>query len=317
MRYNLITMKKITHLNFKQDCRNLQLQMNFSVLTNCPVDNKVFLVCNIVEELNLENLLSTCSKRGRKPVVDYVTMLKIVLFCYSERIYSTRDIEKFCKFDLRAKYILNGQHYPDHSTIDRFIIKLSDYAPNILNQFVKILIETSHIDMESIYIDGTKIESFANKYTFVWRKSVEKNMARLIENVKKENNIDSSSSIEDIVSILKFYLREETYKAEKSHIEFVHGKGKRKTDIQRKIEYFEEKINKINEYLKHLKLMGERNSYSKTDNDATFMRMKEDHMLNGQLKPGYNIQYASTGTFIVGVLGSQKSNDLHTLIPPA
>lgn len=61
--------------------------------------------------------------------------------------------------------------------------------------------------------------------------------------------------------------------------------------------------------------MGDRNSYSKTDHDATFMRMKEDHMLNGQLKPAHNIQFASSGAFIVGVMGSQKGNDLHTLKP--
>ena len=284
-------------------------------MTNIPVDNKVILVCNIVEELDLENLLSTCSKRGRKPVVDLLTMLKIVLFCYSERIYSTRDIEKFCKFDLRARYILNGQHYPDHSTIDRFILKLNDFAPDILNQFVDMLIETDHINMESIYIDGTKIESFANKYTFVWRKSVEKNLEKLLVKVKIENNISPSCSLEDVVAILRIHLKDAKRMADENSVEFVRGKGRRKTELQKKIEYYEGKINKINEYLKHLEIMDERNSYSKTDHDATFMRMKEDHMLNGQLKPGYNIQYASTGTFIVGVYGSQKANDLNTLIP--
>ena len=203
-------------------------------------DGKVRLVCNIVERMNLSTVLSAYSSKGRKPVLDPITFLKVILFSYSEGIFHSRKNEAFCKYDLRGHFIIGGRKAPDHSTICRFEQMPADHSQDLLTEFVHLLQEDGHVDLKTLYIDGTKIESYANRYNFVWRKSVEKNQK---------------------------------------------------------------------------KLMGSRNSDSKTNHDTTFIRMKADHMLNGQLKPAYNIQLASSGAFIVGVMGSQKPNDLHTLKP--
>ena len=98
-------------------------------------------------------------------------------------------------------------------------------------------------------------------------------------------------------------------------INFVFGKGKHKTSLQRLYERAEELVDKRKEYEAHLAIMGERNSYSKTDPNATFMRMKEDHMRNGQLKPGYNVQLAIHSEYIMGVGVFPNPNDTNTLIP--
>ena len=293
----------------------MQLRMNFNVDTFIPEDSKVRLVCNIIEEMNLEPILSTCRNRGRKPVVDPVTMLKILLFCYSEGIYTTRKIEDFCIYDTRAHYLLQGQKAPDHSSINRFRNSIVDHTTELLTQFVELLLEEGHVDLKSIYIDGTKIESLAGRYTFVWRKCVEKNQAKLAERLIQELELPPKSSIHDVIQAVQDKFYQISNACKKEHIIFVSGSGKRKNPLQRDYEKYKQDIDRFTAYQKHLRILGVRNSYSKTDPEATFMRMKEDHMLNGQLKPAYNIQFASNGAFIVSVMGSQKSNDLHTLIP--
>lgn len=313
MSYNKF-MKNLTHVNFTRNKHAFQLRMNFDVDTLIPEDSKVRLVCNIVEEMNLEPLLSTQKKKDRKPK-DLISMLKILLFCYSERIVSTRDIEDFCTYDTRAHFILQDVAAPDHSTISRFIQRIDGYATELLTQFVEMLIEEGHVNLDSIYIDGTKIESVAGRYTFVWRKTVEKNQQKLMERMIKELKLPEKTSRQKVIEAVQSEFNRIISDCKRNHVVFVHGRGKRKNQLQRDFEHYHEVLHRFEAYQEHLTILGARNSYSKTDHEATFMRMKDDHMRNGQLKPAYNIQFASNGAFIVGVMGSQKSNDLHTLIP--
>lgn len=305
----------LTHIDFTKKGHTMQLKMKFDVATNIPMDSKVRLVCNIIEEMNLSSILRTYSVKGRKPVVDPVTMLKILLFCYSEGIYSCRKIEDFCTYDTRAHFLLDGSKSPDHSTINRFRKVLENYTCDLLTQFVELLVQEGHVNLKNIYIDGTKIESAAGRYTFVWRKSVEKYQKKLKEQLIKELDLPEGSSLEYVTECANKAFNNIRNTCKSNNIVFVYGIGKRKTEYQRNYENMKEKLDKLQKYEEHLTIMGDRNSYSKTDHDATFMRMKEDHMLNGQLKPAYNIQLASSGAFIVGVMGSQKGNDLHTLKP--
>lgn len=315
MGYNYLMTNKTTHDYFNPKSHFLQLSMNFDVGTIIPEDSKVKLVCKIIERMDLSALSCTGPKKGRKPAVDLVDFIKIILFCYSEGKFSNRKIEDFCLYDIRGRYLLSGRKAPDHSTISRFQDTLKDHMEYLLTQFVKILIEDKHVDLKSLYIDGTKIEAVANRYTFVWRKSVEKHQNRLKERIIQELDMSDESTLEDVISRVKTELNLIRNLCRKLKIEFVYGSGHRKSQEQRKYEYYSDIKGKFENYKQHLEAMGIRNNYSKTDQDATFMRMKDDHMRNGQLKPAYNIQMASSGAFIVGVMGSQQSNDLHTLKP--
>ena len=96
---------------------------------------------------------------------------------------------------------------------------------------------------------------------------------------------------------------------------FVYGSGKRKTPLQKSVEQAERYLQRMKDYVYRLHVCGERNSYSKTDHDATFMRMKEDAMLNGQLKPAYNLQHAVDAGYITWVSISAYTTDTRTLIP--
>ena len=98
-------------------------------------------------------------------------------------------------------------------------------------------------------------------------------------------------------------------------IVFVHGIGRRKTQLQKSLEQLDQYLEKLKEYTKKLYTLGDRNSYSKTDPDATFMRMKEDAMRNGQLKPAYNIQHGVDSEYITWIDISPRPTDTCTLIP--
>lgn len=307
--------KNLTYINFTQSGHTLQLKMQFDVDTIIPKDSKVRLVCKIVEEMNLDSILSTYSVKGRKPAVDPIIFLKVLLFCYSEGIYSSRKIQDFCTYDTRAHYLLQGTKAPDHTTINRFRNLVASSSTDLLKQFIEMLIKEGHVDLKNLYIDGTKIEAVSNRYTFVWKKTVENYQKKLATQIAKALQLPENSSLEFIVESAKRQFKHTRNLCRDHHIVFVYGSGKRKQPLQREYEYYQHAVDTFDKYNTHLRIMGDRNSYSKTDYDATFMRMKEDHMMNGQLKPAYNIQLASSGGFIIGVMGSQKSNDMHTMKP--
>ena len=213
-------------------------------------------------------------------------MLEIIIYCYSEGIFTSREIEKSCKYDLRIRYLLDGSKAPDHSTINRFRQKILELTPDILNQMVQILIEENQIDLSIIYIDGTKIEAYANRYSFVWRGSIEKWQEKLTERIKEELGLSKSLIPDQVIQAVTTIFNQLRKYCKEEKIKFVYGKWKRKTKEQRDYELLKDWKEKLESYRKHLEIMGDyRNSYSKTDHDATFMRMKEDHMKDGQLKP--------------------------------
>ena len=170
-------------------------------------------------------------------------------------------------------------------------------SKRILAEVSNILFDLGEISGETIFIDGTKIEANANKYTFVWKKAVTKNQAKLL--IKLADFVAECEQLYDIKivygNVIKIKhlkrLRKKLYALKNAgNITFVHGIGKRKTPLQKSIETLEEALSKLKEYTQKIHICGERNSYSKTDSDATFMRMKEDAMGNGQLKPAFNLQ---------------------------
>ena len=160
------------------------------------------------------------------------------------------------------------------------------------------------VDHKSVFIDGTKLESRAGRYTFAWRGTVEKNLEKVKQAVLEETGNTKLEQLEEY--LLKA----------KENIVFVYGKGKRKTDGQRQWEQLDALRQRWTQYEQQLNIMGEgRNSYAKTDTDATFMRMKEDHMRNGQLKPAYNVQIAVNSEYITGIETFSNRTDVGTFIP--
>lgn len=299
-----------------------QLKLPLNIDYMIPVNDSVRLLSQFVEEMDLTDLYSTYS-RVRENQVSPRKMLKIMIYAYMNKFYSSRDIENACRRDINFMFLLEGASAPDHATFARFrSIHFAPCAERILAEVTNFLYKIGEISGEAIFIDGTKIEAYANKYTFVWKKAVTKNMAKLL--IKIADLVKECEELYDIKLIYRNEvkikhvksLRKKLYALKKSEgIEFVHGCGKRKTPLQRSIEDLEEYLAKLKEYTKKVYTCGNRNSYSKTDVDATFMRMKEDAMKNGQLKPAYNLQHGVDSEYITWLTVGPQPTDTTTLIP--
>ncbi len=299
-----------------------QLRLPLELECKIPADDPVRLVDTFVEEMDLSDLYKTY-KRIRKNQATPAQMLKIILYAAMNRQFSSRSIETLCQRDINFMFLLEGKPAPDHATIARFIsVHLASCPHKIMAEMDKLLYSLGEISARNIFIDGTKIESAANKYTFVWKKAVTKNLSRLMEKVlslvaETEEAYGLHSAYNNRVSLRTLKrMRKKLYRIKnENNIIFVHGIGKRKTPLQKTIEQTEQYIEKLQEYISKLHKCGNRNSYSKTDEDATFMRMKEDAMLNGQLKPAYNLQHGVDSEYIVWAELYPNPTDTNTLIP--
>ena len=279
-----------------------------------PEGDFVFTVAEICESLDYTELFNTYLRNWRK--VNPITLFEILVFGYMEHLYSGRDIAKACRTDIRFMWLLQGEPPPSHATISRFQDeRLSEVMEGLFYQFVEKLYKMGEIQFKTLFVDGTKIEAYANKYTFVWKGAVEKHLAKLEKKMALLAGVltERYGLSEDITPAVcyEFLIRH----AQWLGITFKSGKGKHKTQLQRDIEVLGGYLAKKEEYLSHLGKIGNRSNYSKTDTDATFMHMKEDYMMNGQLKPGYNIQIGVESEYIVGVAAFSDRNDVNTLIP--
>ena len=283
-----------------------------------PEDDMVRFFVREYENLDYSNLYAAYTGSHNyygpgRPPTDPKLLFMICAFAYSKDIYSSRMIEEACQKRIDFMWLLDGKPAPDHSTIADFRTgPCKEAIEDLFYQYVRYLDSIGATDHKVGIFDGTKIESFANRYTFVWRKTVEKNLAKLTEKAKAVFN-RLGIQIDVTKDKLKSVIGSKREKMVELGIKPVYGKGRRKSQIQRDNEELSGIFEKWQEYEGHLRIMGpDRNSYSKTDPDATFHRMKDDHMRNGQLKPAYNIQVCVNSEFITGIGVYADRNDVTT-----
>ncbi len=279
-----------------------------------PDNHPVRLVNKVVDELDLSSIFSNYKGGGTSSFHPRM-MVKVLFYSYLSNVYSCRKIEKALQENIYFMW-LSGNSTPDFRTINDFRGKrLKTQIHGLFAEVVKLLQELNLVSLDMQYIDGTKIESAANRYTFVWRKSTEKHKAKLEEKIKtvlqeidshiktdaKENTSELPQNID--TALLKEKLSELNTKLKQSP----------KT-IAKQLETLQnEHLPRLEKYEKQLEILGDRNSYSKTDTDASFMRLKDDHMQNGQLKPAYNAQISSEEQFITHYSIHQTAGDTTTL----
>lgn len=302
-------------LAIKSDNRKQNLLLPPSLDELVPENHMVRVVDAVIDRLDISDILSTY-RGGGNSAFNPKMMLKVLVFAYLSNVYSSRRIEELLKRDIYFMW-LAGMKRPDFRTINYYRGKrLKEGFDTVFTQVVRLLHEEGFVSLKVQYIDGTKIESVANKYTFVWRGSVEKYDARL--KAKTEallRQIEQNHAIEDKENPVPEELTaEEVTKRVERIKEKVDADnlGKEERKALKQIET--DSVPRMNRYREQLETMGSRNSYSKTDPDATFMRMKEDAMLNGQLKPGYNVQISTENQFITNFGIYQRPTDTLTMI---
>ena len=308
--YNLTAMK---NQNTKKYSTPIQLKMPVDMERIIEISDPVYTFNEVMDHMDLKKYIAEekgC-KAGR-PKYDPIKLLKVILFAFMENGYcSVRMIRKLCTTDIRFLWLLDEDPAPSHMTISNFINHcLKQNLEDIFLDINRYIFAQEEVDLEHVYLDGTKLEANAHNYSWVWKKS----SIHSRNNVFTKLNILLTEINETILAAYrtKFELRQE-YAIEyveyilETYLEvtglrtenFVHGSGKRKSLEQKQYEKVAECLKKLKKYSEHIRTCGDkRNSFSKTDHDATFFRMKKDYMGNDQLLPGYNLQLAICDEYI-------------------
>ena len=344
----------------------LKIHFNFYDI-GIPSDDPVYTLKKVLEDLDYTGLLDRYSSKGRKGY-NPIMMFAVLVYANMRGVRAVDRIVDLCERDICFIWLTKGEK-PQRDAFYDFINKklTEEILEDLHYQFICRLKEEGLITLDALFIDGTKIEANANRYTFVWRGSINYHLAGLLDSIdalytryntliesngyKEKYKLDEAKmfileGMDKVREVIKKNRERKLTKHKKlpnntriqigncsplellklqknlkliadgEQICFVHGKGQRKPEIQKIYEELESCGNRLMKYKEHFEIMGpDRNSYSKTDLEATFMRMKEDHMMNGQLKPAYNVQIAVENYFIIHALISNDRADYHTLIP--
>lgn len=276
-------------------------------------------------------------KGGGRPSFHPKMMLKIMLYAYSQKIYSSRGIEKMLTENLPMMW-LAALGKPDHRTINLFrSSRLQTMIDELFETMIHELIEQDYIAFENYFLDGTKIEADANKFTFVWKKNAERYLATITEKIREtlshihdvteteekeflteaiQQEKIEISSLNRIVDSIEVEVNDLTERIAQTTGEEKKNLVKKQMSLKKPLKILKTDlvVRKV-KYEEQLAICGDRNSYSKTDKDATFMRTKDDHMKNGQLKPCYNVQMATENQFILFYSIHQRPGDMRCFIP--
>ena len=353
--------RKISLPIFKEYSQGQVVLLPTDLEAQIPPKHLVRVVNASIEKMDLSVLLAQY-KGGGTSSYHPKMLLKVLIYAYTQQLYSSRKIAKALRENIYFMW-LSGNQQPDFRTINRFRSEVvKDVIEDIFASVLELLIEEGYVKLENYFLDGTKMEANANKYSWVWGKStkrykqkLQEKVKRLIDQIEQVNEAENaeygerdleemgtdkpldSQKLEQKIQELNQRLKAQSVKQDKPQAEDAKpealSKSKGQTPQPKKkkrgrrgksnLQKAQEALKKLEEdclprqkkYEGQERNLAGRNSYSKTDIDATFMRMKDDYMKNGQLKPGYNLQMGTEGQFVVGFSVHQRPGDPGCLVP--
>lgn len=310
--------KKRGRVVFKEYSQHQTMLLPPSLDELIDVSHPVRTVSSVIDQLDISVLEREYSGGGASSYHPRM-LLKVLVYGYLSNVYSSRRLEAGCRENIHLMWI-SAMSRPDHNTINRFrSARLKNTIKEIFGKVVLLLVESGHVSLQSVYTDGTRLEANANKYTFVWGRAIKTSRERIQKQLQELWDYSQSVAAEEFKDQTPTSFEKidpEKVKETVRQIEEALRDKPVKKKIKQKLNYAKKHWPaNLKKYEMQEQILGGRNSYSKTDPDATFMRMKEDHMLNGQLKPGYNLQLSTHDQFIVNYSLHPNPTDTATLKP--
>ena len=270
-----------------------------SATTCCEEFEKIDKFMSILEKSGVGKILEKTYKEDKKKNIgrkgfNPFNMFTMIIYCFAKFTGSLREMEDLCRYDLRIIYIME-QQTPDHSIIGKFInTYILPYQYEIFTSITKAIIDEFKLNINDQYLDGTKIEANANKYKFVWKpttfhKKLDIKIKELLLEMGFEITDKSLIKCADLNNFIQEYILRQNIDID----EIPSGKGKRLSKEQKNYKLAYQYLIKLLEYEEKERICGEnRNSYYKTDKDATAMVLKEDYYSRSShdFHAGYNIQ---------------------------
>jgi len=301
-----------------------QLMLPTNLNEMIPEKHLVRVVNEVIDEMDLETLLKQY-KGGGTSSYHPKMMLKVLVYAYTQKEYSSRRIAKALRENINYMW-LSGGNKPNFRTINRFRgVVMKTVIAEVFTEVMEYLLRHGYVQMENYFIDGTKIEANANRYSFVWRKSTEKykqkleeKVRELLEEVERVNAAEEEQYGEKDLEELgeEAEIDSEGLKELAKRLSEKLKEKPEDKQIKKAVKKLERDfIPRMEKYERYEDSFEGRNSFSKTDEDATFMCMKEDHMRNRKLKPGYNVQIGTEHQFVLAYSIHQRPGDGPCLIP--
>lgn len=314
--------KRHNEVTFKPYVQNQVWLLPPSLGELIPEEHVVRLVNDATDGMDIEPTLNTYQGGGSSSHHPRM-MLKALVYGYVDKRYSSRDIERAVRENICFMWLC-GMQQPDHNTLNRFRnSQLKQTVKDVFTQVLAMLVEQGYVRLEEYYVDGTKMESVAGRYTCVFAKNTERykgalldKIARIIEEIEAANEAAEAAEAQAQAPIKPAVanseaLRETIAGLNKKLREHLGGNKKLAGQLEK---LTTEHLPKLQEYEQQQATLAGRGSYSKTDPGATFMRTKDDHLGNGQLKPCYNIQAGTEEQFIINCTVHQTPNDMASFI---
>lgn len=287
-------------------CMQHQMMLLPPDLSDLIPDNSMArLVDSLVDGMD-RTLLTSLYPGGGASAYDPAMMLKVILLAYANGIYSSRKIAQATRENIGFMWIC-GMHPLEHSTVNRFRTdRIRPVFEEIFTDVVLVLAEGGHITLDTYFLDGTKMEANANRYSFVWKKKVDNYRDALrarvrahLEAIDEMEDEEETLAPEEPAEIDAEKIREAADRIN-ARLRAKQDKGQKAPELKKAARTIERDwLPRMERYEHQQEVLAGRGSYSRTDEDATFMRMKDDHMKNGQLKAAYNVQCGTENQFIV------------------
>lgn len=306
----------------------IQLKLPVDMERIIEVNDPVYTFHEVMSHIDLNKYLASGESRTGRPKYDCIKLMKVVLFAFMEHGYiSAREIRRLCKTDIRFLWLLDETPPPSHMTIASFIKKhMKEIVRLLFMDINRYIFEQEAVDLNHLYVDGTKIVANANRYSWVWKKSCITNRDKTfikITEILGEMNVGLESqgvklgtrneyAIEYVELLLEKYVSLVALDPER----VIRGRGHHKSNEQRLYDRLKERLDQLKKYAKQIEICGDqRNSFSKTDHGASFMRVKRDYMGNGQLLPAYNLQLGICDEYIAVYDVKQFASDMECFQP--
>lgn len=284
-----------------------------------PGKHMVRVVNKTIDGLKIDSLLSTY-EGGGSSAYHPLMMLKVLVYAYVSKIYSSRMIAKALREDVNFMW-LSGMNRPDFRTINRFRSgRLKKVIDEVFGKMTKLLVEHGYVDLEKYFVDGTKMRADNNKHKVVWKKNTKRykgnvqekirGLLREIEEVNREE--DERYGDRDLEELGEDTdLTSEDVKEEIEKINEIIKDLPKKDKKAKAVREIARKLTpKLEKYEEQEKTLAGRNSYAKTDTDATVFMMKD-----GQLLPAYNVIIGTQNQFILSYnFHQRKASESDALI---
>jgi transposase len=290
-----------------------------------PAEHLVRVVNRVVDELDMEPLLANYKGGGTSSYHPRM-MLKVIVDAYTQKIYSSRKIEKALWENIGFMWI-SGGNKPDFHTLNNFRgVVMKEVVRQVFASLMEWLVEAGYVKMETYFVDGTKVGANSNPHKVVWAKrtkrykeKLQEQIAALLDEIERVNEQEQEDYGEENLEELGEHstLTAEKLTQKVAELNEVLKKKPEDGKLKQALKQLEQKdLPRLEKYEEQERLLDGRNSYSKTDPDASSLRMKEDRAARKPLaRPAYNVQMGTEGQFVVGYSIHQQADDTSCFIP--